>query len=66
MIARSTISKLCILCIGDSLSRTAVNVLGIAERPAEHALLEYSKIAVEKTKMVVSKITRRRTFARIA
>lgn len=49
MIACSTISRLRNLCIGDSLSRTALGGVEIAERPAAQALSEELNIAIEKT-----------------
>jgi len=47
MIARSTISRLRNLCIGDSLLKTVLGGVEIAERPAEQALSE--DLNVEKT-----------------
>jgi len=47
MIARSTISRLRNLCIGDSSLKTVLGGVEIAERPAEQALSE--DLNVEKT-----------------
>jgi hypothetical protein len=47
MIACSTISRLRNLCIWDSSLRTALGGPEIAERPAEQALSEDLKVAIE-------------------
>lgn len=66
IIACSTISRLRNLCVGDSLLKTVLGGVEIAERPAEQALSEDLNVAIEKTGIMSPDELKGRTSAEIA